>query len=124
MPSFAALLYSVLIAILSLIHLSAPRDIHPWLSPIDKVAHFRIYALYAIVLLMWGRRSKHGLRTRLFMTILWATFYGMLMEVIQRMLPQQMREFSWAGALANALGATAGALIAYRQQRHRHSLAG
>ena len=116
MRLFLVILTSLTIAILSLANVSAPRDLPSWLDSLDKAAHFGMYGLYAIILLSWRRCPEGDNRQGMILTILWAAFYGMLMEILQELLPRQMREFSWGDAIANALGATVGAFV-WRQRR-------
>ena len=117
------LLYTVLIATLSLAHVPPPGDLPGWLGSLDKVAHFGMYGLYALILMFWKARSQGENRQGMILAVLWATFYGMLMEILQAMLPQQMRDFSWGDFAANALGALAGVFVWRRTRFQRWAAA-
>jgi VanZ family protein len=68
----------------------------------DKIIHFVIYGMTAIILLraLW---SKTSLIKSTALSIILASFYGFAIELLQSVLP--WREFSLADELANIGGA-------------------
>jgi VanZ family protein len=70
--------------------------------PTDKVAHFIIYGITAIVFLR-NFRSKASIMKSGILSIILASLVGFAMEVIQSAIP--WREFSLADELANVSGA-------------------
>jgi len=82
----------------------------PKLAPghLDKVAHLCEYLLFAWLIMQALSMNAH-LRMRAW---LYATGYGLFMELIQSWLPWRSAELG--DALANALGAAVGVWLAAR----------
>lgn len=94
--------YMLLIFILS--SEPAPEDI-PDIWNFDKLLHFSAYGVLGI---LWFRALKKHLgevrnKKLLFLSFLFATFYGISNEIHQHFIPE--REASIADAIANGLGA-------------------
>jgi len=100
-----ALLYMVVIFILSVINVSDGMD--PFRG-FDKVVHFFIYAIMGLLwvrVFVKGRRIKNS--WRIIFQVLAITFlYGTFIELVQGMIPN--RDASLLDALANGLGGVAG----------------
>lgn len=79
---------------------------------LDKLAHLCQYLVFAWLLVHALRLGR--LRQREYLALAWmyATSYGLLLEVLQFFLP--WRAASAADALMNALGAAAGVWIGER----------
>ena len=86
-----------------------PRVAIPYL---DKVAHGGEYLVFAWLLVQAMRAS--GGREPAYLLWAWmsATSYGLLMELVQAMIPWRCAEF--ADAVANAVGAAIGVWIGNR----------
>mgnify|MGYP001559667290 CR=1 FL=1 len=95
--------YTGLVTVLSLLPSGALDKVSVPIPGIDKVAHFAMYAVYAL-LLAWTARAP-GHRGRWILIILYCTTYGLLMECLQPLLNPGDRQFSIADMGANALGA-------------------
>ncbi len=94
---------------------SGPQPLS-WVWNIDKVYHFLVYALMAL-LLTWTFADRASFKSG--GTATWrivaaafviSTLFGVAMEVLQHFFP--LRNASFFDALANALGALAGAVVA------------
>lgn len=68
----------------------------------DKISHFIVYGITAILFLR-VLRLKTTLTKSILLSIILASFFGFAMELIQSMLP--WREFSLLDELANIIGA-------------------
>ena len=77
---------------------------------LDKLLHLCEYLLFAWLLVRRGSRRQP--RTDPWRAWLYATSYGLLIEVVQAWLPWRSAEL--ADALANALGAGFGAWIGHQ----------
>ena len=100
--SLVFLLYAVLVAIVSLRPMSG-ASIDPW----DKVLHFIVYAVFAV---LGYQALKKG--RRYFYVCLGIIAYGALIEVAQSYMPG--RVMSGYDLLANTLGVVFGAVIVSR----------
>ena len=101
--------YAGLLCVLSLIpvHVEMPTPLQ-----LDKVMHVCEYLLFAWLLVHMLRTSE--LREREYGMLAWmfSTSYGILMEVLQLLVP--WRSADWADTLSNAIGAALGVWIAGR----------
>lgn len=89
-----------------------PTDGTPRVPHLDKAAHLCEYLLFAWLLTQAIRAGR--LIEPEYQTLAWvyATSYGLLMELLQALVP--WRSADWADAIFNALGAAAGVWIARR----------
>ena len=110
-------IYTLLIVALQLISTHRLAPLVPPIPHLDKVAHFGMYGIYA-VLLLWAAeagRGRRGLTWALATNLaLYCTVFGMGMEVAQATLTRASRAFSVADMVANALGAFSCAMTACR----------
>ena len=86
---------------------------------LDKAVHLCEYLLFAWLLVQAVRGSRMPEREYLWWAWIYATSYGLLIEVIQAMLPWRSAEL--ADALANALGAALGVLIGQRNLKRKNT---
>ena len=104
--------YAGLIFVVSVIPVS------PSLAPgyLDKVAHLCEYLLFAWLLVQALRVG--GLRQRDYFILAWiyAASYGLLIEIVQAVIPWRSAELG--DAVANALGAAIGVWIGRYFPRH------
>lgn len=104
--------YAVFVFIVSVIPVS------PSLSPgrLDKVAHLCEYLLFAWLLVQ--ALQAGGLRRRDYFVLAWiyAASYGLLIEIVQAMVPWRSAELG--DAFANAFGAAVGVVIGRYFPRH------
>lgn len=70
--------------------------------PTDKLVHFIMYGITAIVFLK-NLRSKMSIKKSIILSVVLASSFGFAMEIIQYAIP--WREFSLADGLANVTGA-------------------
>ena len=84
---------------------------------LDKIAHLCEYLLFAWLLLQAIRASPTagGEPTYRLWAWIYATSYGVLIELIQAMVPWRSAE--WGDALANAAGAALGVWVGKRIPR-------
>ena len=82
---------------------------------LDKVAHLCEYLLFAWLLVQAIRASRVQERAYLFWAWMYATSYGLLMELIQVIVPWRSAE--WGDALANTVGAAVGVWLAQRFEK-------
>ena len=96
--------YAVLVFVVSVI------PVAPNLAPghLDKAVHLCEYLLLAWLLVQVFRMQRQP--RQLWTAWWWATAYGATLELVQALIPWRSAE--WTDALANALGAAAGILIA------------
>ena len=94
--------YAALVLIVSVL----PIKTEPAVSHLDKVAHLCEYLLFAWLLVQAIRAGRLREREYLWLAWIYATSYGLLMELIQGMLP--WRSADMGDAAANALGAALG----------------
>lgn len=104
--------YACLIFIVSVIPIS------PSLSPgrLDKVAHLCEYSLFAWLLVQ--AIQVGGLRRPEYFILAWiyATSYGILIEIVQAVIPWRSAELG--DAVANAIGAAVGVWVGRHFPRH------
>jgi len=81
----------------------------------DKVVHVCEYLGFAWLLVRAIRVSRVPERDYLLWAWIYATSYGMLIELLQAMVP--WRSADWMDALANAIGAAGGVWIGQRIPR-------
>ena len=84
---------------------------------LDKIAHLCEYLLFAWLLVQAIRASSAagGEPTYRLWAWVYATSYGVLIELIQAMLPWRSAE--WGDAVANAIGAALGVWVGDRIPR-------
>jgi VanZ family protein len=70
--------------------------------PTDKIVHFIIYGITALLFFRFFRKSMSLIRTTI-LSILFASLYGFMIELIQHTLP--WREFSLLDEASNFSGA-------------------
>ena len=97
--------YAALVFIVSVL----PIKTEPAVSHLDKVAHVCEYLLFAWLLVQAIRAGRLRERGYLWLAWIYATSYGLLMELIQGMLP--WRSADMGDAAANALGAALGTFL-------------
>ena len=107
-------LYAGAVLVLAVIKVPEPDLGVPQL---DKVAHLCEYLLFAWLLVQGIRTTQTSERLYLLWAWIFATSYGLLIELIQVMLP--WRSMEWADAAANTLGAALGVWLG---QRFPHEL--
>lgn len=71
-------------------------------SPLDKIVHFVIYGITAI-LFFRDLKLKLSLTRAIAVSIILTSFYGFAMELLQLLLP--WRQFSFSDGVANISGA-------------------
>jgi VanZ family protein len=76
----------------------------------DKVVHFLMYGVLAI-LLLWALEVKKMHCALVLGIVLGCFAYGALMEVLQLVAIVGHREFSWADMVANGLGAVVAVVL-------------
>ena len=100
--------WGLVVAYATFVLIGSLVPVTPSLSPghLDKVEHLGEYLLFAW-LLVQAIRLNH-LRQREYLTLAWiyATSYGLLMELLQIMVPWRSAEL--LDAVANAVGAAIG----------------
>ena len=93
----------------------------PAVPHLDKAAHLCVYGLFTWIFVQAIR--AHRLREREYLVLAWvfATSYGLLMELFQAMVPWRSPDLM--DAAANALGALIGVCVGQRipQQRLNNS---
>jgi len=94
-----------------------PIDAKVSVSHLDKVVHLCQYLVFAWLLVQAVRASGMPEREYLWMAWIYATSYGLLIEMIQAMLPWRSAEA--ADIVANALGAWLGAFVGEKTPRQR-----
>ena len=84
---------------------------------LDKIAHLGEYLLFAWLLVQAIRANPAAGREPAYRLWAWiyATSYGILIELIQAMVPWRSAE--WGDAVANALGAALGVWVGDRIPR-------
>ena len=119
-PRTAALLWSLLIALLLLVPLPGAKGGHGWFQDLealgaDKPVHLALFAVQAVLVRRWLRSA--GVRAPGVWAVLVAVAYGALTELVQRSLPA--RHGDLRDLAADGFGAVLGALLAYRWGRAR-----
>ncbi|MEW6001683.1 MAG: VanZ family protein [Nitrospirota bacterium] len=85
--------------------------------PLDKGIHFIMYGITAIVFFRMIRLKVSLIKT-VILSIIFSSFYGLLMELLQSTLP--WREFSLSDELINISGASVFSVIqAVRERREK-----
>ncbi|WP_430410328.1 VanZ family protein [Kordia sp.] len=112
--STLAIVWTLLITFLSLVSLEDGPKL-PF-SFADKIIHGVIYFTFAIswfVAFTKGKTTSFLSKNALLLSVLFAVFYGVLIEIMQETLVEN-RQGDWQDALANTIGAiVAGILIKY-----------
>ena len=93
-----------------------PTPEGPSVPYLDKAAHLCAYWLFAWLLVQAIRLTRLRARDYLLMAWTYATAYGLLIEVLQGLVP--WRSADLADAAANALGAALGVLLGSRFPSH------
>jgi len=75
----------------------------------DKVVHYIIYFITALITYIYSLRFITDRKLLVFVSVIFASFYGLLMECIQYFLPY--RSFSLGDEFANISGAVAFGII-------------
>jgi VanZ family protein len=104
-------LYAGLILLASLV----PGGQQPSVPHLDKAAHLCEYLLFAWLLVQAIRAGRLVEPEYLTLAWIYATSYGLLMELLQAFVP--WRSADWADAVMNGLGAAAGIWIANKWPR-------
>jgi len=117
-PRTAALLWSLLIALLLVAPVPGAEGGHGWFQTLealgaDKLVHLALFAVQA--LLVWRWLHSAGLRAPGLWAVLAAVAYGALTELVQRSLPA--RHGDLLDLAADGFGALLGALLAHRWDR-------
>lgn len=94
-----------------------PVDVDVSVPHLDKAVHLCEYLVFAWILVQAVRASRMPEREYLLWAWIYATGYGLLMEVLQMLVP--WRSADWKDALANALGAAIGVWVGERIPRRR-----
>ncbi|MEW6213984.1 MAG: VanZ family protein [Nitrospirota bacterium] len=92
------LIWLLVILFLSIIPAGGPQID----TPLDKIIHFIVYGITAVVFLR-VLRLKVSLTKSIVLSIIFASLYGFAMELLQSAL--HWREFSFSDELANISGA-------------------
>jgi len=105
--------YAALVFVLSVI----PTEYLPGadVPHLDKVVHVCEYLGFAWLLVQAIRASRMPEWEYLLWAWIYATSYGILIEIIQTMVP--WRSGDWADAVANSIGAACGVWIGQRIPR-------
>jgi VanZ family protein len=98
-------LYFVTLTVFSLINLGGIPSLGSSFD--DKIYHFVAYALFT--LLLYNYLNAVSMKNSIFYTILFATGYGILMEILQNLLTES-RESDIYDIVANFLGIIFGAI--------------
>ncbi len=103
-----AILYSILILVLSLANLNKVEIVK--LESSDKLYHLLCYALLSFLWVYFVKLKLKTLNSRIiFVTILLISIFGIIIEHLQLMLTDY-RTFDWWDALANFTGVIFGIL--------------
>ncbi len=106
-------MYAALVFVLSVIPTEHLPDAD--VPYFDKVVHVCEYLGFAWLLVQAIRASRMPERDYLLWAWIYATSYGILIEIIQAMVPWRSAE--WADAVSNAIGAACGVWIGQRIPR-------
>jgi len=110
-PFYPAIIWSLLILLVSysVLGLNIPTTIFNVFQT-DKVGHFGIYAILALLIVYGLRKNGKVGGFLLFAVFLWCGFYGFLMEVLQySFFPG--RYFEIADIVANIIGSLIGLIF-------------
>ena len=110
---FAIAAYAVVVFVVSIM----PLGLEGPVGRLDKPAHVCEYLLFAWLLVQAVRASRLPEREYVLWAWIWATSYGLLMELIQAMVPWRSAEFG--DVVANAVGAALGVWIGEHIPRKR-----
>jgi VanZ family protein len=102
-------------AALILVGSVVPVGAKPRVPYLDKAAHLCEYLLFAWLLVQAIRKSRMPEREYRLWAWLYATSYGLLLELLQVMLP--WRSGDWGDAGMNAIGAAFGVWVGNRLPR-------
>jgi len=107
-----AILWAIVIFILSTVGgLNAPDLLPDLLSP-DKLAHTAAYFIQA-VLLGWGSYKRgYSLQKALLISVLTSSVFGILLEIVQYLFFPN-RYFEWWDMVANVTGAVFSSLFTF-----------
>ena len=94
-----------------------PIDVEPSVGRLDKVAHLCEYSLFAWLLVQAIRANRLVEREYLWLAWIYATSYGLVIELIQGLIP--WRSADVMDAAANALGAAIGVWVGKRLPKSR-----
>jgi len=103
--------YAAAVLVLSL----APVPVPPSVSHLDKVVHLCEYFLFAWLLVQGVRTSRMPERHYLLWAWIYATSYGLLIELLQALVPWRSAEVG--DAIANAIGAALGVWLGQQYPR-------
>jgi VanZ family protein len=101
-PMSLFILWLVIVLILSVIPVPEVGILSLSLLPVDKIVHFALYGVTAI-LLCRILRTRYGAKRSVLYSIAVPAFYGALLEGVQFFIPY--RGFSTADMAVNTLGA-------------------
>ena len=106
--SKAAVYYTLLLILFSLIpvpDIGLPKF---KLFEFDKLVHFCMYTIFAII---WGLKTKNFYEEKINILI-FSILFGLGLEILQHILPFG-RYFDWGDFLANSLGVLFGIIILF-----------
>lgn len=104
-----AVLYSILILVLSLVNLNEVKIVK--LEASDKIYHFVCYAFMSFLWSYFTKSTLKALKNRaIFVLIFSISVFGIIIEVLQLKLTDY-RAFDWWDILANFVGAVFGIII-------------
>ena len=95
-----------------------PTGPTPRLPHLDKAVHVCEYLLFAWLLTQAIRAGRLLEPEYLLLAWMYATSYGVLMELLQALVP--WRSGDWVDAVMNAIGAAAGIWLARRWPKPSH----
>lgn len=108
---FALIIWLIVLFILSVVHVPS---IKIGLGLFDKITHFILYGITAILFLSVLRRRLKTKWSGIFFTISLSSLYGFMLEIVQSFI--SYRNFEFSDILANTIGATAFVMINYLRQ--------
>ena len=103
-------LWMLLITYLSLYRIPENQEPTSWLDNIDKLVHLGIYLVTSILgflALQENTRNKLSKARSLWMVLIFAICYGLLMELLQHLMPYNRMAEVW-DVVANTIGALLG----------------
>ena len=102
--SKSAFYYTLILIILSLIPLPDLGVPKFKLFELDKLVHFCMYTIFAII---WGLKSDNKIKILIF-----SILFGLGLEILQHILPFG-RYFDWGDFIANSSGVLFGTIILF-----------